>query len=397
MHNEKLLIDLLHSSDLDCLVFAESQNESAIHFLSFRRFASVQILVMGSPVTSGSPSIDYYLSGDLLEHPFRTYLSGDQLVKEHYTEQVVLFNGQAISYPQSQEFELMNTTIPAIIEIENAFKEQGGKSNVYMCFQSVFKLHPIFDNIIIKILFLDPNAIIILQSPSNVNLKQKIKSRIRKAIQNFKCFNGTMKCNLNLETIWKRILFIERVPSDLVPQILHKAHVILQPFPFDGSRTAFIAIEAGIPVITFPMEYLRGRMTANFLSSLDIEDFDDDPEVSTDICCIAKSPSDYIAKALRMGIDDIYREKISKAFVARRDRLYRQETHINIATEWKRFLLRAIVGITKEDIFSNDTWTTFLKDKYFSSSSLEEDLDEDVIMEQHRWHRRSFHFEAEHQ
>jgi len=126
------------------------------------------------------------------------------------------------------------------------------------------------------------------------------------------------------------------------------------------------------------MEYLRGRMTANFLSSLDIEDFDDDPEVSIDICCIAKSPSDYIAKALRMGIDDIYREKISKAFVARRDRLYRQETHINIATEWKRFLLRAIVSITKEDIFSNDTWTTFLKDKYFSSSSLEEDLDEQL-------------------
>lgn len=47
---------------LDGLVFAEMQNEAMAHMLGFGRFAPVQILAMGSPITSGNPSIDYFVS-----------------------------------------------------------------------------------------------------------------------------------------------------------------------------------------------------------------------------------------------------------------------------------------------------------------------------------------------
>ena len=57
---------VLKSLELDCLVFCESLNGPIIYFLGYQRFAEVQILVMGSPVTSGIPTFDYFVSGDLL-------------------------------------------------------------------------------------------------------------------------------------------------------------------------------------------------------------------------------------------------------------------------------------------------------------------------------------------
>ena len=46
---------------------------------------------MGAPVTSGNPSVDYFISGDRLEHPFRTQLTDSM---DPYSEQIVLFDGQ---------------------------------------------------------------------------------------------------------------------------------------------------------------------------------------------------------------------------------------------------------------------------------------------------------------
>ena len=67
-HNEAQAQDILSSLRLDCLVFGEILNEAILYFLSFQRFAPVQILVMGAPISSGIPSIDYFISGDRLEY-----------------------------------------------------------------------------------------------------------------------------------------------------------------------------------------------------------------------------------------------------------------------------------------------------------------------------------------
>lgn len=55
------------------------------------RLATLQLAFWGNPITSGSPSIDYFLSADMLEHPYRTRLQSDG---EPYTEQVALLDGQ---------------------------------------------------------------------------------------------------------------------------------------------------------------------------------------------------------------------------------------------------------------------------------------------------------------
>lgn len=49
----------------------------------------------GNPITSGSASIDYFVSAELLEHPFRTRMP---VSDEPYSEQVVLLEGRVETY-----------------------------------------------------------------------------------------------------------------------------------------------------------------------------------------------------------------------------------------------------------------------------------------------------------
>lgn len=66
---------------------------SCIHCVPY--WLQSQLAFWGNPVTSASRHIDYFMSGDALEHPFRTRMTADA---EPYREQVVLLDGQGIWY-----------------------------------------------------------------------------------------------------------------------------------------------------------------------------------------------------------------------------------------------------------------------------------------------------------
>lgn len=56
---------------------------------------SRQLAFWGNPITSGSPHIDYFVSSDIMEHPYRTRIPESDVP---YSEQVVLVEGQGIWY-----------------------------------------------------------------------------------------------------------------------------------------------------------------------------------------------------------------------------------------------------------------------------------------------------------
>jgi hypothetical protein len=84
-------------------------------------------------------------------------------------------------------------------------------------------------------------------------------------------------------------------------------------------------------------------MAASFYTTMAIHEID--PDVYAYSCCIASDVSDYISKALRLGQDTTYREKVSKAIMARNQRIFSDD---QISFEWARFLTRA-VGVVVDD------------------------------------------------
>ena len=70
--NREHALNMLFQLNLDILVFADTLSEPMTHFLAQSRIAPVQMAFWGNPVTSGSHHMDYFISADCLEHPFRT-------------------------------------------------------------------------------------------------------------------------------------------------------------------------------------------------------------------------------------------------------------------------------------------------------------------------------------
>ena len=342
-YNDVLARRLLMNEELDCLIFAEMQNEAVVHFLGYQRFAPIQILVMGSPVTSGNPSIDYFISGDRLEHPFRTHMSGSKISEEHYSEQVVLLDGQAISFPKLYSFPLQDAKLAAgdakiaqqsisggidKFGIPNYLKN--GSFTLYMCFQSLHKLQPSFDNVLAQILHADQKAHIIMQAGRKAQITDIITTRIMSLlIEKFSIQSA--------KETFSRIIFIPRVTSNEIMNLLKIGTVVLHPWPFGGSKTAADAIGAGVPLVTYPQPYLRGRMAASFYITMELHTID--PDISAYSCCVASSASDYISKALRLANDREYRRKVSIAITQRSHRIWDDK---QTSFEWARFLTRAL-------------------------------------------------------
>lgn len=332
----------------DCVIFIENINNPHMHFLAYKRFAKVQILLQGAPLTSGLPSIDFFLSGDRLEHPFRTQASGDLKDLEPYTEQVVLLDSQAISFPVKQNHPTkQNAAIAAgdgakpFSIIESATKYDGDNipigGNVYMCFQNVFKISARFQRVIFEVLIMDPDGQFVLQAAREGEKTRRLSVNLSRQASRLFCGNDTSLCKAANETL-SRIHFIPRTKSDeLVPKRFQRAAVILQPFPFDGSKTAFDALLSGTPLVALPQPYLKGRLASTFYKTLALHEID--PSIRDTMCCLASNITDYVKKAVRLGTDLQYREKVSNGIRARSARITDEK---EVSFEWARFLTRVL-------------------------------------------------------
>jgi hypothetical protein len=124
----------------------------------------------------------------------------------------------------------------------------------------------------------------------------------------------------------QRLHLIERVSSEKFLALLRVADVILHPFPFDGSRTSADGLIAGVPVLTLPSEYLRGRMGAAFLRTMNL------PEL------VARSRMEYIQIAVKLAEDRPYYERIKSAI---KDRLHLIWEDMEYVHSWAQFLCTA--------------------------------------------------------
>mmetsp|Transcript_25961 Transcript_25961/g.31411 ORF Transcript_25961/g.31411 Transcript_25961/m.31411 type:complete len:168 (-) Transcript_25961:281-784(-) len=142
-----------------------------------------------------------------------------------------------------------------------------------------------------------------------------------------------------------------------------------------GSKTAADVLQAGVPIVTFPQPYLRGRMAANFLTTMELHTID--PLVAASSCCVASSVADYVSKALRLGNDATYRDKVASAI---KERSYRIWNDFQTSFEWARFLVRAlgVSGVNDDELaiemgYEPEAWQE------------DEATAKEIVKEQKRW------------
>lgn len=256
---------------LDALVYLDIGMEPLSYFLSFSRLAPVQCVTWGHPTTSGVANLDYFLSGVDLDPP-----DGDA----QYSERLERLPRIPVFYrrPEMPEGELPG---------REALELPTGR-RLYVCTQTLFKIHPDFDAVIGGILERDPEAVLVFIEGNLEYMAAQLRQRFEAAFGE----------------LGDRFVFLRTLEFSEFLGLCATADVLLDTFPFCGGNTSLEAFGVGGPVVTLPTNMLRGRLTAGFYRQMGVTDL------------IAENVEHYVDLAVRTATDRDWREDVRARILA---------------------------------------------------------------------------------
>ncbi|MBF0497816.1 MAG: hypothetical protein HQK58_14780, partial [Deltaproteobacteria bacterium] len=286
--------------ELDVLLFTDIGMDTVTYFLAFSRLAPVQCVTWGHPVTTGIDTVDYFISCDGFETP-----AGDGL----YTEKLIRLTSPPAYY--------YRPVLPAGFQDRSHFNLPGDR-HIYICPQSLYKIHPEFDQAMAEILRADGAGLIVLVHGPHKHWSDLLVQR----------FNQTMP------DVADRVIFLPRMTFDDYLSLLAGSDVMLDTFPFGGGNTTYEGLAVGIPIVTWPGEFMRGRMTGAIYRKMEMTD------------CVASSLQEYIDLAVRLGTDSLYREDIHRKIMSNNHLIFED---IQVVRELEDFFKAAVAEASKDN------------------------------------------------
>jgi len=253
---------------LDILFYPDIGMEPFTYFLAFSRLAPVQCAFYGHPITTGIRTIDYFISHADCEIP-----EGDA----HYSESLVrLSEGVTYAYYYKPPAQTSKK--------ERADFSFADSDHIYLCAQSLFKVHPGFDGMLQGILSGDKEGLAVFFQGEHATWTDLLTERLKESLGD----------SIN------RVRFLPRQSYEEYLRLVALSDVILDTPHFNGGATTFDALAMGVPIVTLPSAYMRGRQTYSLYKRMGVMD------------CIANTPQEYVDKAVRLATDVSYREEIRR-------------------------------------------------------------------------------------
>ncbi|HMQ52235.1 MAG TPA: tetratricopeptide repeat protein [Anaerolineae bacterium] len=248
---------------LDLIYFWEIGTDALNYFLPFFRLAPVQCTSWGTPDTTGIRSVDYFISSTLFE---------PEITQNHYTEQLIRLHSLGVYYRRPR--------------LENGLRGRAHfgfseRENLYFCTQSLMKFHPQFDGLLAEILRRDPQGKILVKARYN-HLDETLRRRWQRRIPD----------------VVDRIQFVPRQSYADYLNLMELADVLLDTIHYSGGTTSFEAIAVGTPIVTWPGEFMRGRMTYGCYRKIGVLD------------SVVSSAAEYVAKAVQLATDRVSQQQL---------------------------------------------------------------------------------------
>ena len=278
----------------DVLIYPEIGMEPIIEKLAAMRLAPLQCMLWGHPVTSGLPTMDVFFSAAALE-PADAQM--------HYRERLHLLPGLGTCYPQP----------PAPSALTR--KQLGLTENMPLavCAQSPFKWSPQFTRAIGEILLQSPDArLVVFDSP--------VANRSRVFDAYLEHFFAPLGINVKARVI--RLL--QRSRADFLA-VLSGCDIALDTFGFSGGNTSLDALSVGLPVLTLPGEFMRGRQTFAMLHMLT-------SSVYTEL--IATDDTDFVQRAANLLHDGGARSALRTVVQRHAHELFDKRQPVDVLRAW---------------------------------------------------------------
>lgn len=281
--------------ELDVLFYQDIGMEPMSYLLACARLAPVQCVSFGHPNTTGIPSMDYFVSNDLFE---------PANAREHYSETLFLLHDlPTLAYyyrpdcppgrPDRAAFGLLD------------------EDHVYLCPQTLFKLHPEFDDLAAAILRRDPAGILVLIRGQYDEYTDMIRERFARTCAD----------------VVDRILMLDQMRYPRFMQLLAAADVCLDTPHFNGMNSSLEAFAVGTPIVTLPGRLQRGRHTQAMYRKMGILE------------CVARDAGHYVEIAARLGGDKAHAEELRRRILANNAVLFENP---RVVREFERFFEHAV-------------------------------------------------------
>jgi CRISPR-associated protein Csy1 len=293
--------DVIRADDLDILLYPELGGDGLTFLLATLRLAPVQCAGWGHPVTTGHGTIDYFFSSDVME-------PAD--AQSHYRERLVRLPGIGTDY-----------TPPALPEhlTRTEAREQLGlpiDRHLYLFPQSIYKIHPDNDLLLAGVLAADPQGSVLFFGGHTRETTEQFLQR----------FAGVL--DRRGMDIRERAILLPITSRETYLRINTACDVMLDSLHWSGGNTSLDAIAVGLPVVTLPGRFMRGRQTYGMLRVAGV------PEL------IAEDQRSYVALACRLARDAAFRASVVHRLQAGKARLFDDRSAIDAMQAFYRSLVK---------------------------------------------------------
>ena len=256
-----LVAPAIRDDRLDLLVYPELGMDVTSFALAALRLAPRQLAGWGHPVTTGHTSIDAFLSCESMEPPD---------AQAHYTERLILLPGLGTSYRKPD--------VPA-----DATRAAFGLPEdrvLLLCPQSLFKIHPDNDSLFARLLAANPRAMALFFAGRHPVVTDQFMQRLQR------------RCAELGVNVRERTRVMPSLPHTDYLRVNLVCDAMVDTLHWSGGNTSLDALACGLPIVTLPGAFMRGRQSAGMLSMLGISEL------------IARDEADYVTIATRL-VDDI--------------------------------------------------------------------------------------------
>jgi protein O-GlcNAc transferase len=281
---------------LQALIYPDIGMEPFSYFLAFTRLAPLQAVLPGHPVTTGIPTLDYFISNQGFESPEAS---------AHYSEQLVTLPGLPVQYRRPH------------LPTDMVTREQLGlksDQHLYLCPMTLFKIHPVMDAAFGEILARDPHASLQFFRFQQSQLHQRLAARFERT----------------LGPLAQRIQFRPWAPGAEFFSLLAEAAVVLDSHPFGGGSTHFLTLATGTPLVSWRSPWLRGRSGAGLLNALGLSE------------CLADSGAEFAQRAVAIATDSDRREALRTRILAAQPELFDNPEGPQAFAAWLTARLQAL-------------------------------------------------------
>ena len=268
---------IIANENLDILFYPEIGLSLEMYYMSFIKLATYQITSWGHPETTGNKTMDYFLTSKLIESEG----------SEKYFSEKLLYADHLPMYYYPPDIK------------NNLQKSELTKNNIYSCPQTLFKIHPEFDEIIGKIQKKDKNAKIYFIKDVNKTYYKKLLIRFKK----------------NKEIDLDRIKFLDGLSWEDYINHCGQASVLLDPIYFGAGNSFYESMFYGTPTVSKPTKYTKSRLVLGAYKQMQIEE-----------APIVDSVDEYVNKSIEIAnhknlfdLKNYYNEKAKKKLYENKD------------------------------------------------------------------------------